>query len=164
MSLLMRIQLAGVCKHHGARTVLDDVTLSVTPESRLGVVGPNGVGKSTLLRLIAGLETPDAGTVSSVPGSLTCGYLLQEPDASGGETLRAYLARRTGVAAAGRELEREATRLAGEGGDPDADEPTNDLDFEGLERLERFLAARKGGLVVVSHDRELLDRTVTRIV
>src|SRR5207302_6333038 len=44
------------------------------------------------------------------------------------------------------------------------DEPTNDLDFDGLERLERFLGARAGGLVVVSHDREFLDRTVTRIV
>src|SRR5262245_36285914 len=136
MSLLMRIQLAGVCKHHGARTVLDDVTLSVTPESRLGVVGPNGVGKSTLLRLIAGLETPDAGTVSSVPGSLTCGYLPQEPDASGGEPLRAYPAGRTGVAAAGRELEREATRLAGEGGDPDAYAAA----------LDRFLALGGGDL------------------
>ena len=44
------------------------------------------------------------------------------------------------------------------------DEPTNDLDFDGLERLERFLASRRGSLVVVSHDRELLDRTVSRIV
>jgi len=69
----LRISLDGVSKHYGATTVLDSVTLSVTPERRLGVVGPNGVGKSTLLRLIAGLDDPDAGTVSRTPGELTCG-------------------------------------------------------------------------------------------
>jgi ATPase subunit of ABC transporter with duplicated ATPase domains len=223
----MRISLDGVSKHHGATTVLDNVTLSVTPGRRFGVVGPNGVGKSTLLRLIAGLDEPDRGSVGRTPATLTAGYLPQEPERREGETLLGLLARRTGVAAAERELERTASALAAGadaddryaaaldrfvalgGGDLESragavaaelglpvsldrpatalsggeaarvslaaillsrfdvlllDEPTNDLDFDGLERLERFLEGREGGLVVVSHDREFLDRTVTRIV
>ncbi|MGE5691618.1 MAG: ATP-binding cassette domain-containing protein, partial [Pseudomonadota bacterium] len=223
----MRVQLAGVGRHHGARTVLDRVTLAVGPRSRIGLVGPNGVGKSTLLRLTAGLEAPDAGAVVRSPSTLSVGYLPQEPDARPGESVLAYLARRTGVAAAEGELERRAAELARDPGAGDAyaaaldrflalgggdlaaraaatcaelglgveldrptaalsggesartalaaillsrfdvlllDEPTNDLDFDGLARLERFLLGREGGLVVVSHDRALLDRVVTRIV
>jgi ATPase subunit of ABC transporter with duplicated ATPase domains len=223
----VRISLDGVSKHYGATTVLDKVTLTVTPERLLGVVGPNGVGKSTLLRLIGGLDRPDTGTVTRTPATLTAGYLPQEHERETGEKLLEYLARRTGVAAAQHELEAAASALAAGdeaeeryavaldrfvalgGGDLEAragqaaaelglpvaldrrlaslsggeaarvalaaillsrfdvlllDEPTNDLDFDGLERLERFLAVREGGLVVVSHDREFLDRTVTRIV
>jgi ATPase subunit of ABC transporter with duplicated ATPase domains len=223
----LRISLEGVSKHFGAQLVLDNVTLDVIPERFLGFVGPNGVGKSTLLRLIAGIEEPDSGRVTRTPRRLTSGYLPQEPDRRPGETLLDYLARRTGVAEAQRDIEREAQSIAagfdgGEryssalerlealsGGDFEAragtvaaelglpvsldrpmtavsggeaarvalavillsrfdflllDEPTNDLDFDGLERLERFLAGRAGGLVVVSHDREFLDRTVSRIV
>jgi ATPase subunit of ABC transporter with duplicated ATPase domains len=222
----MRVQLAGVSKHFGARKVLDQVTLTVGPQARIGLVGPNGSGKSTLLRLLAGHEEPDGGTVSRVPAELTSAYLPQERRGREGETLLESLSRRTGVAAAERELEDTASALArGEpadarygavlerflalgGGDfeprarttcaelglavelerPSAvlsggeaaraalaaillsrfdllllDEPTNDLDFDGLDRLERFLAAYAGALVVVSHDRAFLDRTVTRI-
>ena len=222
----MRVSLAGVGKGFGAHTVLHDVSLTVGPRSRLGLVGPNGVGKSTLLRLLGGLEQPDAGTVTLTPATLAAGYLPQERDARRGETLLAYLGRRTGVADAERELERRAAALAGGenvsdayaaalerflqlgGGDLEArarsvcadlglsvgldretaglsggeraraalaaillsrfdlfllDEPTNDLDFDGLERLERFVDGLDAALVVVSHDREFLDRTVTRI-
>jgi ATPase subunit of ABC transporter with duplicated ATPase domains len=108
----MQVQLTGVTRHFGARPVLDDVTLTVGDHSRLGLVGPNGIGKSTLLQLLAGLEQPDAGTVSRMPAELHAGYLPQESDARPGETLLAYLARRTGVAAAERRLEREAAALA----------------------------------------------------
>jgi ATPase subunit of ABC transporter with duplicated ATPase domains len=222
----MRVQLAGVAKHHGAQVVLDNVTLTVGPHTRLGLVGPNGSGKSTLLRILGGLEEVDAGNVARVPLDLAAGYLPQETDARPGETLLGYLARRTGVAAAERELESRAAALAAGtsaddaysaalerflslgGGDlePRAravcaelglpvaleqemttlsggeaaraalaaillarfdlfllDEPTNDLDFDGLDRLERFLAGLDGAVVVVSHDRAFLDRTVTRV-
>jgi ATPase subunit of ABC transporter with duplicated ATPase domains len=220
---LHSITLNDVSKAHGARLLLDRVSLVVGAGSRIGVVGPNGVGKSTLLRLLAGLESPDSGALVRSPG-LGVGYLPQELDARAGETLLGYLERRTGVAAAAAEMDARAGRLpeavaeytealerflALGGGDfgPRAavvcaevglgtalerpleslsggeaararlaalllarfdvfclDEPTNDLDFAGLERLERFVAELRGSLVVVSHDRAFLDRTVTRIV
>ena len=218
---------AGVTKSHGAQVVLADVDVVVPSRSRIGLVGPNGVGKSTLLRLLAGLETSDRGVVRRLPSSLTVGHLPQERDPLPGETLLAYLARRTGVAAAAARMDGLAERLAVEpelavehlealdaflahgGGDLEAraaatlaelgfagslerplagvsggeaaraalasillsrfdvlllDEPTNDLDFAGLARLESFLETFDGAVVVVSHDRAFLDRTVTRIV
>ncbi|HET9508027.1 MAG TPA: ABC-F family ATP-binding cassette domain-containing protein [Gaiellaceae bacterium] len=217
----MRVSLAGVVKAYGAHTVLDRVDLALGLRSRLGLVGPNGAGKSTLLRLLAGVEEPDEGRVERTPADLTVGYLPQEHDARPGETLLAFLARRTGVAAAEAELERHTSAwdadayaaalerfLALGGGDLEhraaavcaelglpvslgqetatlsggeaaraglaaillsrfdvllLDEPTNDLDFDGLERLERFLGRFDGGLAVVSHDRAFLDRTIERI-
>jgi ATPase subunit of ABC transporter with duplicated ATPase domains len=213
-----------ITKSFGAVTVLDRVTLRVGPGDRVGIVGPNGIGKTTLLRVLAGLEAADAGKVARVG---TVGYLPQETELRAGETLRAYLARRTGVAAAEAELDELAARLHAEpeqaqayadaldrllvlgGEDFDArarsaaadvglagrldqelatfsggeaaraalaaillarfdvfllDEPTNDLDFAGLDRLERFLDGLEAGVVLVSHDRAFLDRTVNRIV
>jgi ATPase subunit of ABC transporter with duplicated ATPase domains len=221
------ITFKDVSKSHGARLLLDRVSLVVGMGSRIGLVGPNGVGKTTLLRLLAGLEQPDSGAVVRSPPGLAVGYLPQELDARPGETVLGYLERRTGVAAAAAEMDTLAPRLAEEpglaeayadaverfvalgGGDFAAraaaacaevgltrrleqpltslsggeaararlaallvarfdvfclDEPTNDLDFTGLDRLERFVDELRGSLVVVSHDRAFLDRTVTRIV
>jgi ATPase subunit of ABC transporter with duplicated ATPase domains len=211
----------------GSQVVLDEVSLTVGPGTRVGIVGPNGIGKTTLLRVLAGEEPVDSGVVERTPPSLAIGYLPQESDAVTGETLLAYLARRTGVAAASAELDRQTAALADDpnaihaytdaldtflarGGDDFAsraaavcaevglgdrldvavtdlsggqagraglaaillarfdvfllDEPTNDLDFDGLDQLERFLAGVTGGVAVVSHDRAFLDRSVTRIV
>jgi ATPase subunit of ABC transporter with duplicated ATPase domains len=100
-----------ITKHHGAQVVLDRVDVQVDDRTRLGIVGPNGVGKSTLVRILAGLEAPDGGTVEKAPATLTIGALPQETDARPGETLRAYLARRTGVAAADAALEAATTGL-----------------------------------------------------
>jgi ATPase subunit of ABC transporter with duplicated ATPase domains len=218
---------ANITKSHGAQRVLDDVTLVVPPRARIGLVGPNGVGKSTLLRILAGLEDPDAGTVRRSPPELAVGYLPQERDGLADETVDGYLARRTGIAEIAGELDRLTARLAEDprtiepharalerylalgGADFAAraravraelgveerddvrlgelsggelarvqlaaillarfdvfllDEPTNDLDFDGLARLERFVADAYGAVVIVSHDRDFLDRTVTRVV
>jgi ATPase subunit of ABC transporter with duplicated ATPase domains len=105
----LRVSLQGVVRSFGARTVLDRVDLTLGPRSRLGLVGPNGAGKSTLLRLLAGLEEPDEGRVERTPASITVGYLPQEPDRRAGETLLAYLARRTGIAAAEEAIGRHTT-------------------------------------------------------
>jgi ATPase subunit of ABC transporter with duplicated ATPase domains len=142
---------ANITKYHAAQLVLRDVTVVVTPDARIGLVGPNGVGKSTLLRILAGLEEPDAGVVRRSPPGLAVGYLPQtakETGASGGELARARL----------------GEFLRAPYGVFLLDEPTNDLDFDGLEWLERSLARLEGAVVVISHDRDFLDRTVDRIV
>ncbi len=94
------------------RTVLESVSLSVDRGSRLGIVGPNGVGKSTLLRVLAGMQVPDEGRVERAPASLRIAFLAQETDARPGEKLMDYLARRTGVTDAGAELDRLTETLA----------------------------------------------------
>ncbi len=217
----------GLTVVRGPSLVLSGVSLTVAPGSRVGVVGPNGVGKSTLLAALAGQLSPDDGTVSLAPRSATVGLLPQEPDRRTGETLADFLGRRTGVTDAQVTLDR-ATEALTEGTDgpdygealerwldlggadlesrseevcadlglpPDLldaatttlsggqaaraslasvllsrydvfllDEPTNDLDFAGLERLERFVLGLQAGLVVVSHDREFLSRTITSVL
>ncbi len=222
----MRVQLAGVGKQHGAQVILDAVTLTIGPKARIGLVGPNGVGKTTLLRIVAGDDVPDAGAVTRAPERMTVGYLAQERGSQEGVTVLEWLSRQVGIEDAERELEDSAGALAAglpaedryavaldrlvalgaesfdararatcadlglgvdlqrelvglSGGEASRvalaaillsrfdllllDEPTNDLDFAGLERLERFLGSYRGALVVVSHDRDFLDRTVDRI-
>jgi ATPase subunit of ABC transporter with duplicated ATPase domains len=137
-----------ITKSYGDTGVLDGLSLAVTPSSRIGVVGPNGIGKSTLLRVLAGLEEPDGGRVTHEPAGLDVAYLVQERSMdglSGGEAARRNL---------------EAILRA----DADVlllDEPTNDLDFAALELLERFVDGHRGGIVAVSHDRAFLERMTT---
>ena len=69
----MRIVLSRASRSLGASLVLSDVTLSVPTEARIGIVGPNGVGKSTLLRLLSGVEEPDGGTVTREPATIRVG-------------------------------------------------------------------------------------------
>ncbi len=95
----------------GPRLILDDVELQLDPGHRVGLVGPNGVGKSTLLRAVAGLVHLDAGTVSRSPANATVGYLPQEPE-RGDETVRDSVARRTGAAEATEDLEAATNALA----------------------------------------------------
>ena len=213
---------------HGARVLFSGLDLVVAPGDVVGLVGANGAGKSTLLRLLAGLDRPEHGSVQAAPTGAAIGYLPQEPERRGGETVRGFLARRTGVARASDELDSGADALAqGLAGADDAyagalerwlalggadleertdavvadlglavdldlamtalsggqaarvglaalllsrydlfllDEPTNDLDLDGLERLERFVTGLRAGAVLVSHDREFLARTVGRVV
>ncbi|MGW3520070.1 ABC-F family ATP-binding cassette domain-containing protein [Streptomyces hydrogenans] len=213
---------------HGDRTLFAGLDLVVAPGDVIGLVGVNGAGKSSLLRLLAGLDTPEEGEVRLSPPTATVGHLPQEPERREGETVRAFLARRTGVAAAqaamdeatqglvdgtpgaddayattlerwldlgGADLDERAEEVAaslgltvgldqpmtGLSGGQAAraglaslllsrydvfllDEPTNDLDLDGLERLESFVQGLRAGTVVVSHDREFLTRTVTKVL
>jgi len=108
----VRARLSGVTKSYGAQVVLENASLEVGPRARIGLVGPNGVGKTTVLRLLAGEEAPDTGVVAIDPPQATVAHLPQEPERRRGETLRDRLARLTGVAAAERELEAAAAALA----------------------------------------------------
>ena len=118
--------------------MLEHVSLEVGPHARIGLVGPNGVGKSTVLRLLAGEEVPDTGIVAIDPPRATVAYLPQEPEQLPGETLRRRLARLTGVAAAERALEEAAAALASE-----VREPQSSSDrYDGA--LARFLALGGG--------------------
>jgi len=94
----MRLSLDGVTKSYGAQLVLDDVSLAVGPRSRIGLVGPNGVGKSTLLRILVGAEEPDSGSVSRAPQTILVGYLAQAPGLGSSHGLAAIAA--TGAAVA----------------------------------------------------------------
>jgi ATPase subunit of ABC transporter with duplicated ATPase domains len=126
----------GVSKSHAAQPVLVDVDVVVPPRARIGLVGPNGAGKSTLLRVLAGLERPDRGGVSR--NGVAVGYLPQERDAEAGETLRAYLGRRTGSAGPERRMDELASRLA--------EQP--ELAAEYHDALDAFLARGGGDLEV----------------
>ncbi|WP_029138103.1 ABC-F family ATP-binding cassette domain-containing protein [Nakamurella lactea] len=89
----------------GARSLFTDLDLTIAAGDRIGLVGANGAGKSTLLRIIAGLERPESGSVAVSPPTAAIGYLPQEPDRIPGETVDDFVRRRTGVAAAQRELD-----------------------------------------------------------
>ncbi|MFC7717460.1 ABC-F family ATP-binding cassette domain-containing protein [Nonomuraea recticatena] len=218
----------GLAAGHGGRVLFSELDLVVAPSDVIGLVGVNGAGKSTLLRMLAGIDQPEGGSVRLNPPSAVVGYLPQEPERRQGETVREFLARRTGVTGAQRDLD-EATQALVESrqGADDAyslalerwlslggadleeraeevaadlglmidldqamtslsggqaaraglaslllsrydlfllDEPTNDLDLDGLDRLEAFVKGLRAGTVVVSHDREFLARTATAVL
>jgi ATP-binding cassette subfamily F protein uup len=168
----------------GVSPLLDGAGLAVAASDRICLVGRNGSGKSTLLQIAAGLVEPDAGHRFAQPGA-TIRYLPQEPDLSGFSTTLAYVETGLGAERAGDRhrafylldqlgLTGEEDPSALSGGEarraalacamvssPDIlllDEPTNHLDLPGIEWLERELATMRSGIVVVSHDRRLLER------
>jgi ATPase subunit of ABC transporter with duplicated ATPase domains len=235
----------GLSAEHADRVIFSGADLVVPPGTVIGLVGANGAGKTTLLRMLAGLDDPvlintglintgrGAGSVSLNPPTATVGYLPQEPERRAGETVLAFIGRRTGVAAAAAELDAATAALAaGEAGPGDTaagdayaaafdrwmnlggadleertakvadtlglavrltapmtslsggqaaranlaslllsrydifllDEPTNDLDIEGLAILEDFVVKLRAGTVLVSHDRAFLERTVDQVL
>src|SRR6478609_10281197 len=179
------------------RQLFSDVSITLSTGDRLGLVGINGTGKSTLLRVLAGKAEPEEGALRPGRGArvvmldqaddLPAGTVRQavapgshperewEVDAilsrlgigdladvatdrlSGGQTKRVSLAR--------------VLVEVGPGGGPDddsvlliLDEPTNHLDLAAVAWLEERLAGHRGGLLLVTHDRHVLDRVTTRIV
>ena len=105
------IQTRGVAVGHGARVLFSGLDLVVGPGEVVGLVGPNGAGKSTLLHVLAGRRAAESGAVTISPPAANLGLLTQERDAAPGETIRAALGRRTGVAAAEVEMTAAAEAL-----------------------------------------------------
>ncbi|WP_136658302.1 ABC-F family ATP-binding cassette domain-containing protein [Nitratireductor sp. XY-223] len=190
------IEARSVGKSFGERKIVADFSIRVQRGDRIGLVGPNGVGKTTLLKLLTGELAPDAGTVrlganleittldqrraaldpdETLEHFLTDGrgsslvvdgrqrhvtgymkdFLFQPEQArtpirelSGGERARLILARN---------LARPANMII-------LDEPTNDLDMETLDLLQEIVSGFPGTVILVSHDRDFLDRTVTSTI
>ncbi len=227
------LALRGAAKSFGSRLVLDGLDFDIEPGARVGVIGPNGGGKSTMLRIIAGLETPDAGELTQRRG-LVVGFVSQQPEGDDRNALEIARAARPDLDRLERELADVESRLGSSydnlaklsrllarqeelverwtaaggpgfdgraralllevglddddlakptrvlsGGqrklvglavallqDPDVlllDEPEAHLDVRARERLESADRGFDGAVVAVSHDRYLLDETVSTI-
>jgi len=167
----------------GATLLLSGAALAVASGDRICLVGRNGSGKSTLLRIAAGLVQPDAGERFAQPGA-TIQYLWQEPHLAGFSTTLAYVEAGFDTAADGHHRALYLLKELGLSGDEDPaslsggearraalaralapspdilllDEPTNHLDLPGIEWLERELTGMRSGMVLISHDRRLLER------
>ena len=227
------LHLDSLKKHFGAQEILRGASLRLDPGQKIGLVGRNGGGKTTLLRLIEGLELPDWGSVTLRKGA-SLGHVPQRPEFEPGVVVRAYVeAGLEEAKAAMRELEEVEHRMAGAEGEELAramtehdrlaervktlggwemerrvetvmsgiglaeplwdreartlsggersrvalarelvgghdllllDEPTNHLDLAGIEWIESWLAELEGAVLLVSHDRRLLDNAVDAIV
>jgi ATP-binding cassette ChvD family protein len=188
------IELEGVTKGYDGRTLIDKFSASIPPGSIIGVVGPNGVGKSTLLKMIAGQEKPDSGKIA-LGETVSLAYQDQfrnldgsknvwEEISQGAEILtlgerkinsRAYVAsfnftgsdqqKKVGALSGGERNRVHLAKTMIAGGNVIIlDEPTNDLDVNTLRALEDALDNFAGCAIVVSHDRWFLDRIVTHIL
>src|SRR4051812_47446111 len=225
--------LSKVEKHFGKKVLFENLDLSIYEGERVGFIGANGTGKSTLFKMLMGLEHPDAGTVSVGKGTKV-GYLVQNPtfdpentvideaelgmgklhdlahdmrelehkmaeatgdalekvleryqhvqhefDLAGGYAWRHKMEATLLGVGLGREMWEQTVSVLSGGqrsrlaltkmllSEPDLlllDEPTNHLDLAAIEWLEGYLAEFKGAVVLISHDRYLLDRLATRIV
>ena len=130
--------------------ILKDVTFTISKNEKIGLVGPNGSGKSTLLKIIAGQLEKDSGTISRAQKT-KIEYLPQvhlEPvNLSGGEIAKKIL-----------------LPIISSDADLFLDQPTNNLDVDGLEMIERFISKSHKAFLIVSHDRTFLNKIVTKIV
>ena len=162
MSRSILLQARGLQKHFGDRGVLDIEEIELYQGDRIGLVGENGAGKSTLLGILAGEIAPDSGTVSRF---CPMGYIRQlggeDRDAPMDKALQSLFSAqeaREGLSGGERARRRIAAALSQNPLLLLADEPTNDLDIQGVAALEKQLSRFDGALVLVSHDRALLDK------
>ncbi len=185
------LQIQGLSKAYGTRVLFDEVTFALTPGERLGLVGRNGSGKTTLLRLILGEETADTGRIDkprrysighlSQHLEFTASSILEEaclglPEQEGGWK-EEYLAEQAlmGLGFTVEDFGRPPSEFSGGFqvrlqlakvlvSAPNLlllDEPTNYLDIVSMRWLERYLRNWPGEVILITHDREFMDRIVT---
>ncbi len=188
----MRLQFTSLSKSYKGKRVFEDISGQVNDGDRIGLIGANGVGKSTLARLLAGIEEGDAGQVTRSPSHMEILYVQQYPEFD--EDITVYDAARRavpdGAADAGAVeralydvgLDRNKWRQRAQslsGGEKTKlllcsallkdydllilDEPTNHLDMESCAWLEEFAARQSKPMLIISHDRYFLDNTANRI-
>ncbi|MGY6501669.1 MAG: ABC-F family ATP-binding cassette domain-containing protein [Acidimicrobiales bacterium] len=179
---MILVDCARISVHRPGRPLFEDLSLTVSSGDRLGIVGLNGTGKTTLLRVLAGGADPESGTVRRGRGTRVA-VLDQAAELPPGTALQAVgdsweaaaVLDRLGMGAFGdrsidelsggqRKRVALARTLVSEADLLILDEPTNHLDIDGIAWLEERLAGFTGGLVLVTHDRHLLDRVTTRIL
>ena len=176
------VDAAGVSVSRSDRILFSDLSVTVSDRDRLGVVGINGTGKSTLLRVLGGTAEPDEGQVRRGRG-VRVGMLDQDAGLPPGTVRQALgpgweseaILDRLGM---GPLIDRDVDELSGGQAKRVAlaavlaapaemlilDEPTNHLDLPAIAWLEAWLARFGGGVILVSHDRHLLDRVTTRMI
>jgi ATP-binding cassette subfamily F protein uup len=181
-----------ISKSYNEKILLKDVAFGINSGDKIGIIGINGTGKSTLLKMIAGLETPDTGAVTR-SGGVRVGYLPQNPVFEDGVTVLQQVMR--GISEQQRETkeyeckailtklgihefdkslnqlsggQKKCVSLASALATPVEvlilDEPTNHLDSEMVDWLEHYLARYTGALLMVTHDRYFLDRVTNKIL
>lgn len=188
----MLLSAEHISKNYGMKQLLEDVSLYLNEGNRVGVIGINGTGKSTFLKILAGMEPPDKGTIAVNP-NIQLSYLPQNPPIDDTLTVleqvfaefpaqfrelkeyeaKAMLTRlgitdydaKMGTLSGGqRKRVALATALIHPADILILDEPTNHLDSEMVTWLEQRLSRFGGGLIMVTHDRYFLERVVNRII
>ncbi|MGB9764018.1 MAG: ATP-binding cassette domain-containing protein [Candidatus Saccharicenans sp.] len=186
------IAIENLSKRFAQQVLFEKISFKVNPGERVGIVGKNGHGKSTLFRLIVGLEQPDEGRVI-IPKNYRLGYLEQEPDFKSSTVLEEAsrglhnpekdqlwrvekvllglgftfedFDKRPGELSGGYQVRLSLARLLI--GDYDMlllDEPNNYLDITSIRWLEKFLLGWRGELMIITHDRRFMDRVATHIL
>jgi len=186
------LSVENIYKNYSEKTLLEDITFFINDDEKIGIIGINGTGKSTLLKLIAGEEYPDAGKITYSNG-IRVSYLPQNPSFEAGNTVLQqiykyvsndmkqaleYEAKSILTKLGINDFEQDVSKLSGGQKKRVAlaaalispadllimDEPTNHIDNEMVEWLEKYLKNRKGAVIMVTHDRYFLDRVSNRIL
>lgn len=185
------LNIEHVSKVFGEKTIFDDVSFGIQEGDKIGIIGINGTGKTTLLRMIAGVEEPDSGQIIKQNG-IRLAYLSQHPSFPEGATVLSYAF--DGIAENDWALKSEVKSALNKLGITDhdmkmehlsggqkkkvalaktltssfeillLDEPTNQLDGEMISWLEDYLKRYKGVVIMVTHDRYFLDKVTNRIL